>query len=180
MNLGQRWAVKTISAAVDTNKHSTFLLQGRYGVSGKTEVYLRVIEHALAAGRGAIVVLVPEISLTPQTVGWFRSRFDAVAVLHSGMTDAQRLAQWMRAKRGDARVVVGARSAIFAPVQDLGVVVVDEEHEPSFKQGSTPRYHARGVAIRRARSTLVRCVCSDRRRLRSRLGMPPERSASST
>jgi primosomal protein N' (replication factor Y) len=156
LSLGQRWAVKTIGEAIDARTHAAFLLQGVTG-SGKTEVYLRAIEHALESGRGAIV-LVPEISLTPQTVGWFRSRFGAVAVLHSRMTDAQRLSQWMRAKRGEARVVVGARSAIFAPVADLGVVVVDEEHEPSFKQASTPRYHARDVAIRRASDAGAVCI----------------------
>ena len=130
-----------------------------YGVtgSGKTEVYLRAIEEALARGRGAIVV-VPEIALTPQTVGWFRSRFGRVAVLHSRMSDVQRLDEWLRAKSGEARVVVGARSALFAPVPDLGVVVVDEEHEPSFKQGSVPRYHARAVAVERARLAGAVCV----------------------
>ena len=134
----------------------TFLLQGVTG-SGKTEVYLRLIEAALAEGRGAII-LVPEIALTPQTVGWFRSRFGDVAVLHSRMTDAQRLAMWMRVKRGEARVVVGARSAVFAPVEHLGVIVVDEEHEPSYKQGSTPRYHGRDVAVVRAHEVGAVCV----------------------
>jgi primosomal protein N' (replication factor Y) len=101
---------------------------------------------------------VPEIALTPQTVGWFRSRFGDVAVLHSRMTDAQRLEMWRRAGRGEARVIVGARSAIFAPVPDLGVIVLDEEHEPSFKQGNTPRYHAREVAVERARQAGAVCV----------------------
>ena len=153
---GQEAAVQAIGGAVEDGRSEAFLIEGVTG-SGKTEVYLRVIEQALALGRSAIV-LVPEIALTPQTVGWFRSRFDGVAVLHSRMTDAQRLDMWMRARRGEARVVVGARSAIFAPVPNLGVVVVDEEHEPSFKQGTTPRYHARAVALRRAQGTGAVCV----------------------
>ncbi|QDU69679.1 replication restart helicase PriA [Engelhardtia mirabilis] len=152
----QAWAVDAISHCVETRKHRSFLLEGVTG-SGKTEVYLRVIERALAAGRSAIV-LVPEISLTPQTVGWFRSRFNDVAVLHSRMTDAQRLSAWRRARHGEARVIVGARSAVFAPVVDLGVIVIDEEHEPSFKQASTPRYHARDVALERARREGAVCV----------------------
>ncbi|MFT7542826.1 MAG: primosomal protein N' (replication factor Y) [Gammaproteobacteria bacterium] len=134
----------------------TVLLHGVTG-SGKTEVYLRAIERALELGRSAIV-LVPEIALTPQTVGWFRSRFGSVAVLHSRMTDSQRLSMWRRLKRGETKVVVGARSAIFAPLQNVGVIVVDEEHEPSFKQGSVPRYHARDVAVERARRCGAVCV----------------------
>ena len=152
----QQRAVDTIRIALEVGQHRTYLLQGVTG-SGKTEVYLRTIEDALARGRGAIV-LVPEIALTPQTVGWFRSRFGEVAILHSRMTDAQRLAMWMRAQRGEARVVVGARSAIFAPVPDLGVIVVDEEHEPSFKQESAPRYHAREIALERARLAGAVCI----------------------
>jgi len=156
LSLGQRWAVKVASEKLEAREGETFVLQGVTG-SGKTEVYLRVIEKALELGRGAIV-LVPEIALTPQTVGWFQSRFNSVAVLHSRMTDTQRLRMWMRVKHGEARVVVGARSAIFAPVEDLGVVVVDEEHEPSFKQGITPRYHARDVAVRRAQEANAVCL----------------------
>ncbi|MEO0650974.1 MAG: primosomal protein N' [Planctomycetota bacterium] len=149
-------AVEAIAAAVESGASRGILLEGVTG-SGKTEVYLRVIERALAAGRSAIV-LVPEISLTPQTVGWFRSRFGDVAVLHSGMTDGQRLAAWKRARAGEVRVVVGARSAVFAPVRDLGVVVIDEEHEPSFKQANVPRYHAREVALERCRREGAVCV----------------------
>lgn len=149
-------AVEALNAAVDARSARCFLLEGVTG-SGKTEVYLAAIEHALAQGRGAIV-LVPEIALTPQTVGWFRSRFGTVAVLHSGMTDAHRRETWLGVKHGDARVVVGARSALFAPVADLGVIVVDEEHEPSFKQDSTPRYHTRDVAARRAQLAGAVCV----------------------
>ena len=153
---GQSLAVATIEGHLAAREGATVLLWGVTG-SGKTEVYLRVIETALAQGRGAIV-LVPEIALTPQTVGWFRSRFGEVAVLHSRMTDAQRLEMWRRVKRGECRVVVGARSAIFAPVEDLGVIVVDEEHEPSFKQGSAPRYHGRDLAVVRASKAGAVCV----------------------
>jgi primosomal protein N' (replication factor Y) len=152
----QETAVGALVERLEQGEYGTFLLQGVTG-SGKTEVYLRVIERALELGRGAIV-LVPEIALTPQTVSWFRSRFGDVAILHSGMTDAQRLDMWMRARSGAARVVVGARSAIFAPVPDLGVIVVDEEHEPSFKQESVPRYHARDIAVVRARALGAVCV----------------------
>ncbi|MBK7642213.1 MAG: primosomal protein N' [Planctomycetes bacterium] len=152
----QQAAVTTLEAALADGKGGAFLLQGVTG-SGKTEIYLRLIESALAAGKGAIV-MVPEIALTPQTVGWFRSRFGEVAVLHSRMTDAQRRAMWLSVKHRRTRVVVGARSAGFAPVPDLGVIVLDEEHEPSFKQESTPRYHARAVALRRAAQANAVCV----------------------
>jgi primosomal protein N' (replication factor Y) len=126
------------------------LLRGVTG-SGKTEVYLRLIESALGRGLGAIV-LVPEIALTPQTTARFTERFgeDAVAVLHSGVTPAQRRRAWERLSRGEARVAVGARSAVFAPVERLGIIVVDEEHDASYKQDRLPRYHARDVAIKRA------------------------------
>jgi primosomal protein N' (replication factor Y) len=123
------------------------LLDGVTG-SGKTEVYLRAIETVLERGASAIV-LVPEISLTPQTVGRFRARFgDLVAVLHSRLSAGERLDQWELARSGAARVVVGARSALFAPVRDLGLVVIDEEHEHTYKQGQAPRYDARTVAER--------------------------------
>jgi primosomal protein N' (replication factor Y) len=152
----QESAHAAIVERLDASAFETFLLQGVTG-SGKTEVYLRVIEHALSLGKGAIVI-VPEIALTPQTVGWFRSRFGEIAVLHSRMTDAQRLSMWMAVKRGDLRVVVGARSAVFAPVARLGVIVVDEEHEPSFKQEGNPRYHARDVAVVRAKAERAVCI----------------------
>ncbi|MHC4263186.1 MAG: replication restart helicase PriA [Planctomycetota bacterium] len=152
----QTVAVDAIALAVEAGDARGFLLDGVTG-SGKTEVYLRVIERAIAAGRSAIV-LVPEISLTPQTVGWFRSRFGDVAVLHSGMTDGQRLAAWKRTRAGEVQVVVGARSAVFAPLPNLGVIVIDEEHEPSFKQGNVPRYHAREVALERCRRESAVCV----------------------
>jgi len=129
----------------------TFLLHGVTG-SGKTEVYLQALDHVVAGGRQGIV-LVPEISLTPQTVLRFSQRFDRVAVLHSHLTDAERNDQWRRIRGGEADVVIGARSAIFAPVPDLGLAILDEEHETTFKQQNVPRYHAREVAIERTRLT---------------------------
>ncbi len=145
LNAAQQRAVDAVLERVAANEHRTFLLHGVTG-SGKTEVYLRVLERVHALGKSAIV-LVPEIALTPQTVGRFASRFPDVAVLHSGLTDAERGRQWQRLLQKKARIAVGARSALFAPVQDLGLIVVDEEHETSFKQDSTPRYHAREMAI---------------------------------
>ncbi|MBZ0153142.1 MAG: primosomal protein N' [Planctomycetes bacterium] len=145
LNEHQQRAVEQVARTVAARAHRTFLLHGVTG-SGKTEVYLRILEEVRNAGRSGIV-LVPEISLTPQTVGRFASRFPDVAVLHSGLTDAERGRQWQRLVQGRARIAVGARSALFAPVQDLGLIVVDEEHETSFKQDSTPRYHAREMAI---------------------------------
>lgn len=119
--------------------------------SGKTEVYLRAIETVLAAGRTACV-LVPEISLTPQTVARFRGRFgDRVAVMHSRMSQGERYDQWDFIRSGQAHVVVGARSALFTPLRDVGLIVIDEEHEGSYKQDSAPRYHARDVAVWMAR-----------------------------
>ncbi len=126
------------------------LLLGVTG-SGKTEVYLRAIEHVHGRGFGAIV-LVPEIALTPQTVGRFTERFgaDHIAVLHSGLTASQRHQQWRRIRKGEAPIVIGARSAVFAPLPHLGLIIVDEEQETSYKQDQLPRYHARDVAIKRA------------------------------
>jgi primosomal protein N' (replication factor Y) (superfamily II helicase) len=127
-----------------------FLLHGVTG-SGKTEVYLRAVEAALATGRGAIV-LVPEIALTPQTVGRFQARFgDVVAVLHSGLGQGERHDEWLRLRTGEARVCVGPRSAVFAPLADIGLIVVDEEHDASYKHEGDPRYDARTVALRRAK-----------------------------
>ena len=126
-----------------------FLLHGVTG-SGKTEVYLRAVQETLAAGRGAIV-LVPEIALTPQTVGRFQARFgDVVAVLHSGLGQGERRDEWLRLRSGEARVCVGPRSAVFAPLADIGLIVVDEEHDASYKHEGDPRYDARTVAVRRA------------------------------
>ncbi|MCC6671755.1 MAG: primosomal protein N' [Planctomycetes bacterium] len=147
LNAEQLAAADAVRAAVAARRHEVFLLHGVTG-SGKTEVYLHVLEAVRAQGRGAIV-LVPEISLTPQTVGRFRARFPDVAVLHSGLTEAQRGQQWRQILSGRAQVVVGARSALFAPLRDLGLIVVDEEHEGTFKQENTPRYHAREMAVAR-------------------------------
>jgi primosomal protein N' (replication factor Y) len=144
----QRSAVDRIVGAMD-GAGSHFLLYGATG-SGKTEVYLQACAAALERGLGAIV-LVPEIALAPQTVGRMRARFgERVAILHSGLTDAERRDERERIARGDARIVVGARSAVFAPVRGLGLVVVDEEHDQSYKQDSDPRYDARTVAAKRA------------------------------
>ncbi|ABC80502.1 replication restart helicase PriA [Anaeromyxobacter dehalogenans] len=144
----QAAALAEIDAAAGT--FQAFLLHGVTG-SGKTEVYLQAIARARAAGRGALV-LVPEIALTPQLSGRFRARFgDDVALLHSGLSDAERHAEWLRLRRGEARICVGVRSAIFAPVQDLAVLVVDEEHDGSFKQEDGPPYHARDLAVVRAK-----------------------------
>src|SRR4029077_4220536 len=117
---------------------------------GKTEVYLRAIEEVVKRGQEAIV-LVPEISLTPQTIQRFRGRCGEVAVLHSHLGNAERGGHWRRVAAGHVQVVVGARSAVFAPTRRLGLIVIDEEHETTFKQESTPRYHARDVAVMRAR-----------------------------
>jgi primosomal protein N' (replication factor Y) len=149
LNASQRNAFDLISAAIAARKFCTFLLHGVTG-SGKTEVYLNSIERALECGRGALM-LVPEISLTPAVAGQFHSRFgDRVAILHSAFTDAERAEQWHRIRAGGASVVVATRSGVFAPVRNLGLIVVDEEHDSSYKQEETPRYHGRDVAIVRA------------------------------
>src|SRR6185312_11609138 len=129
-------------------RHETILMHGVTG-SGKTEVYIRAIDEVIQYGRQAIV-LVPEISLTPQTRSRFKSRFNSVAVLHSHLSDAERHWHWQQIAKGNVQVVVGARSAVFAPTPNLGLIVIDEEHDGSFKQGEQPRYHARDVALRRA------------------------------
>jgi primosomal protein N' (replication factor Y) len=144
----QTKAVERITRALDEGGGS-YLLYGATG-SGKTEVYLRACAGALERGRGAIV-LVPEIALTPQALGRFRARFgERVALLHSQLSEAERRDERERIASGDAPVVVGARSAVFAPVRDLGLICVDEEHDPSYKQESDPRYDARTVAAKRA------------------------------
>lgn len=145
----QQLALDRITSSVDRDEFKTFLLFGITG-SGKTEVYIRAIARAIEHGKSAIV-LVPEIALTPQTVRRFSHRFENVTFLHSSMTDAERREAWTRIKDGTSRVVVGPRSALFAPVKDLGLIVVDEEHEHTYKQDSTPRYNARDTAIMRAR-----------------------------
>lgn len=145
---GQKHAVEAITAAMDAGG-GRFLLNGVTG-SGKTEVYIRCIRHALSQGKGAIV-LVPEIALTPQMVSWFHARFgNHAAVLHSGLSAGEKFDEWRRIRFGEARVVVGARSAIFAPMENIGVVIVDEEHENTYQSESRPRYDAREVAWRRA------------------------------
>ena len=144
----QRAAVDAISDGLAT--YRSFLLHGATG-SGKTEVYLRLVEKVLESGRRALI-LIPEIGLTPQVVGRFRERFSVpIAVLHSALTDTERLAAWREAFSGEARIVLGTRSAVFAPIRDLGLIVVDEEHDPSFKQHEGGfRYSARDIAILRA------------------------------
>lgn len=155
LNDEQAAALACISSVSDASQSSNTGLDLRpvllFGItgSGKTEVYLQAIARELEAGRGAIV-MVPEIALTPQTVQRFASRFgNRVAVLHSALSDGERYDEWHRIRSGEARVVVGPRSAVWAPVKDLGLVVVDEEHETSYKQDETPRYHARDVAVLR-------------------------------
>ena len=156
LNPEQQAALAAIEHSNDANDQ-TILLYGVTG-SGKTEVYLQAIAAELAAGRGAIV-MVPEIALTPQTVQRFASRFgDRVAVLHSALSDGERYDEWHRIRSGKAVVVVGPRSAVFAPVRNLGLIVVDEEHETSYKQEETPRYHARDVAVMRGRIEGARVV----------------------
>ncbi len=137
-----------IGPALDAGRFAPFLIHGVTG-SGKTEVYLSAIERVVARGREAIV-LVPEISLTPQTIRRFRRRFGRVAVLHSHLSDAERHRHWQSIAAGEIEVVVGVRSAVFAPARRLGLIVIDEEHESTFKQETTPRYHARDVAVKRA------------------------------
>ena len=153
LNEQQQAALDMILKPLRAGTHETLLLHGATG-SGKTEVYIRAIREVVSYGRQAIV-LVPEISLTPQTIRRFRSRFKTVAVLHSHMTDSERHWQWQQIASGDIEVIVGARSAVFAPTPNLGLIVIDEEHEPSFKQDSTPRYHAREVARRRCQDERV-------------------------
>lgn len=151
LTAGQRAALAAIDAAREAARGDVVLVDGVTG-SGKTEVYLAAIERSLAVGRGALV-LVPEISLTAQTVGRFRSRFgDDVAVLHSRLSAGERFDQWDLVRSGRARVVVGARSALFAPLAQVGLVIIDEEHEFSYKQDKSPRYHAREVAAELARA----------------------------
>jgi primosomal protein N' (replication factor Y) len=156
LNPDQQQALAAILDALRSRSHQTLLVHGVTG-SGKTEVYIQAIQEVVGYGRQAIV-LVPEISLTPQTVERFRRRFGCVAVLHSHLTDAERHWQWQRIADGEVSVVVGARSAIFAPTPHLGIVILDEEHETSFKQETAPRYHARDVALARAAAEKVPLV----------------------
>ncbi|MCL4098271.1 primosomal protein N' [Bacillus altitudinis] len=145
----QAEASKPIHQAVSDDKHETFLLHGVTG-SGKTEIYLQTIDHVLQKGKEAIV-LVPEISLTPQMVQRFKERFGSnVAVLHSGLSTGEKYDEWRKIHRKEVKLVVGARSAVFAPFENLGMIIIDEEHESSYKQEEMPRYHAKDVAIERA------------------------------
>ncbi len=151
----QATALELVKQSIDTRKPLVTLLNGVTG-SGKTEVYMQAMRYVLDRGMGAII-LVPEISLTPQTVDLFRGRFgDSIAVLHSHLSDGERHDEWYRIYEGKARIVIGARSALFAPVRSLGLIVVDEEHEPSYKQSDVPRYNARDVAVMRGH--LSRCA----------------------
>ncbi len=148
LSADQRQALNHILQALDSHRQQTILLHGVTG-SGKTEVYMQAIHEVISYGRQAIV-LVPEISLTPQTRQRFLQRFGQVAVLHSHMSHVERHHQWRRIAAGHTPVVIGPRSAIFAPLPRLGLIVLDEEHEASFKQDSLPRYHARDVALHRS------------------------------
>lgn len=142
----QRQVLQAVKSQLDLRKHRTFLLHGVTG-SGKTEIYLQAIAHAVEQG-GSAIVLVPEISLTPQTVDRFRRRFgELVGVYHSRLTLGQKFDLWLRIEKGQCRILIGARSAVFAPLQNLRIIIVDEEHEPTYKQDTAPRYHARDVAI---------------------------------
>ncbi len=149
-NSAQQVALKNIQERVDSSKFAGMLLHGITG-SGKTAIYLAAMRAVLEAGRSAIL-LVPEIGLTPAVAADLHQLFgDEVAILHSGLSDKERAEQWHRIKRGEARMVVGTRSAVFAPVFDLALVIVDEEQDPSYKQEEMPRYHARDVAVMRAK-----------------------------
>ncbi len=162
LNPEQSAAVSALDAALAAEKFGVTLLHGITG-SGKTEVYLRAIDTALKAG-GGVVFLVPEVALTPQTVARLRSRLEAIApghrcvVWHSHLSEGERLDGWLALATGEAKVVVGARSAVFAPVQNLRLIVVDEEHEPAYKQDETPRYHGRDVAVMRAKLNQAVCL----------------------
>ncbi|TVV04736.1 primosomal protein N', partial [Lactobacillus paragasseri] len=150
LNSEQTHALNSIGKSIQKKEAKTFLLEGITG-SGKTEVYLHAISIALEQKRNALM-LVPEISLTPQMVKQVKERFgDNVAVLHSGLSEGEKYDEWRRIRRGEAQVVVGARSAIFAPLKNIGLIVIDEEHESSYKQNDTPRYHARDVALLRSK-----------------------------
>lgn len=152
LNEEQTSALREIIHACDHGSSKPILLQGVTG-SGKTEVYLQAAAHVIREGRG-VLILVPEISLTPQTMARFKSRFAAapgtVAILHSAMSDGERFDEWHAIRKGKARIAIGPRSALFAPVQRLGLIIVDEEHDASYKQENSPRYHGRDLAVLRA------------------------------
>ena len=156
LNEQQQTALDHINSEIDSGKFGVSLLHGVTD-SGKTEVYIRAIAHAISNGKKAIVLL-PEIALTTQTLRRFSARFERLAVLHSSLTDSQRNSQWQKIASGQADVVIGARSAIFAPLDSVGVVVVDEEHEGTYKQDIVPRYNGRDVAIKRAHLDGGHCI----------------------
>ncbi len=156
LNADQQQGLDEILCRIDSNCFGVTLLHGVTD-SGKTELYIRAIEAVLKKGKAAIVLL-PEIALTAQTVQRFHARFERIAVMHSGLTAGQRNVQWQKIRAGETDVVIGARSAIFAPLPKLGIVVVDEEHEPSYKQDTVPRYHGRDVAIKRAQLAGAHCL----------------------
>src|SRR5262249_23378165 len=153
LNPDQESAMLAILSRFELAEFGTLLLHGVTG-SGKTEVYLRAVQETLARGKTAII-LVPEIALTlwvgRQCRAWFGARFEGVAVLHSALSDVERAREWWRVRHGEARVVVGTRSAVFAPLQNLGLIIVDEEQESSYKQEETPKSHGRDAAIVRAK-----------------------------
>jgi primosomal protein N' (replication factor Y) len=153
LNSQQQEAFDSINKTIEEEKFQTFLLHGITG-SGKTEIYLQAIEKALAKGKGTLM-LVPEISLTAQTIERFRSRFEGhIAILHHRLSQGERFDEWHKIHKGDAKIVIGARSAVFSPIKNLGLIIVDEEHEQSYKQGeSCPCYHARDVAVMRGKIT---------------------------
>src|SRR6202043_831872 len=147
----QQTAFDAVRKSIESSRFQTFLLHGVTG-SGKTEVYLNCIDATLACERGTLL-LVPEIALTPAVAGQFFSRFgDRVAILHSAFSDSERADQWRRIRANLAKVVVATRSGVFAPVQNIGLIVVDEEHDGSYKQEENPRYHGRDVAVVRAQA----------------------------
>lgn len=151
LNSEQATALEKIQTYLDQGRFGVILIHGVTG-SGKTEIYLQAIARAIEKG-GSAIVLVPEIALTPQTIARFRSRFEKVAVLHSGLTDSERMREWWKARRNGVRVVIGTRSAVFAPLDRPSLIIVDEEQETSFKQENVPRYNARDVAIVRAKNS---------------------------
>lgn len=164
-DFGEDFARTAVELSREQKEAVSGILEGSgpvylFGVtgSGKTEVFLQAAEAVLGRGQG-VIYLVPEIALTHQVIDSVTGRFgNKAAVLHSGLTGSRKLSEWMRIKRGEARIVVGARSAIFAPIPDLGLVIIDEEHDGSYKSGNTPRYHARQVAMRRCADSLARLV----------------------
>jgi primosomal protein N' (replication factor Y) len=156
LNEDQQKALDSIKAQITSDKFGVTLLHGVTD-SGKTELYIRAIQKVLQKGKSAIVLL-PEIALTAQTVQRFNERFEKIAVMHSGLTAAQRNVQWQKIKSGQADVIIGARSAVFAPLAKPGLIVVDEEHESSYKQDTAPRYNGRDVAIKRAQLANAHCI----------------------